>query len=175
MEINANDLARAKDLINSESLTSTIQRLLLIDNWSPRHIPETIQQYRNFLFLKKKYGRQYLLPPSVDIDDVWHAHVLHTKEYSYFCEKVFGYYLHHDPHTEGDFVESKLKMQKLFEEETQALYFKEFGDYIYTVRYPALHKKLAGMVKGFVSNLTNQRKKKEEFLYRYQRDLCFKI
>lgn len=35
--------------------------------------------------------------PSVSIDDMWHFFILHTKQYSIFCEEFFGYFLHHSP------------------------------------------------------------------------------
>lgn len=39
------------------------------------------------------------------LDDVWHIFILHTKEYSDFCEQFFGQYLHHWPSNQQ---ESKL-------------------------------------------------------------------
>ncbi|QLH43881.1 MAG: hypothetical protein HWD59_15100 [Coxiellaceae bacterium] len=37
------------------------------------------------------------MAPSRDIDEIWHAHILHTQDYTEFCEKLFGFYLHHCP------------------------------------------------------------------------------
>lgn len=34
---------------------------------------------------------------SEKIDALWHYFVLHTREYSKFCQKVFGNYIHHVP------------------------------------------------------------------------------
>jgi hypothetical protein len=35
------------------------------------------------------------------IDEVWHAHILCTKDYRTFCADVFGEYLDHLPGSEG--------------------------------------------------------------------------
>src|SRR5437763_922512 len=40
------------------------------------------------------------------VDHVWHQHVLFTREYSRFCNRFLGSYLHHDPLStafEGEF------------------------------------------------------------------------
>jgi hypothetical protein len=56
----------------------------------------------------KQYYAVALLDPcnyhavSSAVDPYWHAHILHTKEYSRFCEKVYGQYMHHDPLDHAD-------------------------------------------------------------------------
>lgn len=170
MDTSKTDFSEIYQLIQTEPLTSTINRLLMIDGWSPKHIPEAIKQYRNYIFLIRKWGHQYKLPPSVDIDDVWHAHILHTREYTEFCNTIFGHYLHHDPHTEGDFKTAKIKLQTVFEEETQMLYYQEFGDYIYTVRNPSLFKMISKGIKKIAEIFTHSQKTKEEFLYHYKQE-----
>jgi hypothetical protein len=40
--------------------------------------------------------------PIVVIDEMWHNFVLFTKEYTAFCLRFFGYYLHHAPATERE-------------------------------------------------------------------------
>lgn len=37
------------------------------------------------------------VPPPLPIDDMWHKFILCTREYSSFCEKAAGRYLHHVP------------------------------------------------------------------------------
>src|ERR1700722_5513920 len=52
--------------------------------------------YKRWLFLRRKHeGKQ--LPPTGDIDILWHAHILDTSRYREDCELIFGYYLHHYP------------------------------------------------------------------------------
>ncbi len=35
--------------------------------------------------------------PSRVVDDLWHAFMLHTREYADFCTAAFGRFLHHSP------------------------------------------------------------------------------
>lgn len=39
--------------------------------------------------------------PSLPIDEAWHAFILHTVDYTRFCQERFGFYLHHQPTGEG--------------------------------------------------------------------------
>ena len=73
-------------------------------------------------------GVNISLPPSYEIDEVWHAHILHTKEYMDFCLELFGKYLHHQPHLSSE-ASSMKELEQLFEK-TQDLYNHEFGTYI---------------------------------------------
>jgi hypothetical protein len=45
--------------------------------------------------------------PIVVIDEMWHNFVLFTKEYTEFCTRFFGHYLHHAPATEAEEIEHK--------------------------------------------------------------------
>lgn len=127
-------LENAKDFINSFDLRSVHNRLVKIDKWPADQAKEACGQYRNFLFLKKKYGSDFEIPPSYDMDEVWHAHILHTQDYMEFCQQVFGGYLHHFPH-EGDGGSRRLlELAEMFENQTQRLYKLEFGTDIYAVR-----------------------------------------
>lgn len=131
-----NNLNQIKSLIYSANFDSVVSRLVAVNKWSKREALLAVQQYRNFLFLKRKYDHQYTLPPSVDIDEVWHAHILHTREYMNFCQHVFGHFVHHEPHVKdekGNIV-SPCKLSEFFETQTQELYFQEFGEYIYAIR-----------------------------------------
>ena len=53
-------------------------------------------------FMQIKIGEQDTtdkkVAPSKKIDEMWHAHILSTKEYFAFCERYNdGEYIHHDP------------------------------------------------------------------------------
>jgi hypothetical protein len=43
--------------------------------------------------------------PSQAVDTAWHEFILLTKNYADFCEKAFGKFLHHTPHSAGAAVE----------------------------------------------------------------------
>lgn len=63
--------------------------------------PSDIQhEYMKFLVLKCKYDdydTPFILSPSGVIDQIWHTHILKTKNYSDMCFKAFGKFFHHDP------------------------------------------------------------------------------
>jgi len=40
--------------------------------------------------------------PSHEVDLIWHAHILFTRQYMEDTEKYFGHYLHHEPNTRGN-------------------------------------------------------------------------
>lgn len=72
---------------------------LLCRQWTLLEAEIAIQYYKNFLFLNKKYAREYpVLPPLLEVDEVWHHHIMDTRRYEKDCEKIFGYYFHHYPY-----------------------------------------------------------------------------
>ncbi|MCA9507153.1 MAG: glycine-rich domain-containing protein-like [Myxococcales bacterium] len=121
-------------------LSSVLERLVRVDGWYKKSAEAAITQYRNCLILKKKYGEEHKLPPSYEVDEVWHAHVLHTEEYAHFCTHIFGRFLHHHPHLAKE-ARSKEELAKLFEK-TQSLYYQEFGCYLETIPKRAYRQKI---------------------------------
>lgn len=62
--------------------------------FSEERADKAIEDYKAFL------ERHLLLPdnddnPTLDADQAWHAHILHTRDYFSACEAIFGEYLHH--------------------------------------------------------------------------------
>ena len=144
------ELEAAKQAIYAVDLSSVINRLVNIEKWKKQDAEAGTQQYRNYLFLRKKYP-DLNLPPSKDIDEVWHAHILHTEEYRDFCKKAFydqpDHYLDHHPHLAKEGSMNRLK--QLFEK-TQDLYREEFGEYIYQITGRSWFKRGLGRVADFV-------------------------
>lgn len=137
-----NVLEQAKQLIYSVDLEPVINRLVAIEGWSKPNAIAAVKQYRNYLFLRKKYPGVNL-PPSKDMDEAWHAHILHTRDYRAFCKQAFSdhddFYLDHDPHLANE--GSMERLAQLFEQ-TQKLYYQEFGEYIYQIRSQSLLRKI---------------------------------
>lgn len=55
---------------------------------------------------------QFVAMPSKVVDVAWHAFILDTKEYTHFCKKAFGRFLHHMPATSchlNEAINSSLK------------------------------------------------------------------
>ena len=126
-------LADAKSYIYSVDFSQVIDRLKLTEGWSDDAAITTCQLYRNFLYLNKKYSDHGMLPPSEDIDEFWHAHLLDTKKYILDCQHIFGKYFHHYPYLVLDKQFTYHELQATFEM-TQQLHEKEFGSLIYESR-----------------------------------------
>ena len=60
---------------------------------SPNEVAPIFKQLESFL--KSTANRRSV--PSQQIDDAWHAFILHTKEYEAYCLQVIGKYVHHVP------------------------------------------------------------------------------
>ncbi len=135
------NLDQAKSIIDSFDLQPVIDRLMRIEKWSKDEAVTVIKQYRRYLFLRIKYPNE-TLPPSKEIDEAWHAHILHTKMYRHFCQQVFGHleeqFLDHNP--AQDAQNDALFSQ--FFKQTQSLYKKEFGEYIYQIRGRSFVRKI---------------------------------
>jgi len=65
-------------------------------DWSPERLAEAEAGYRSFLgHVKATPGERHV--PSKDVDEVWHAHILFTRQYFGDCQQYLGGYLHHNP------------------------------------------------------------------------------
>lgn len=121
--------AAAKQYIDDLNLDIIVKQLTYDSKktgWTKKDAKIGIQLYKNYLLLIKKYGSRYILPPSLEIDDLWHQHILNTKQYHKDCKAIFGKYLHHNP---ADRAKEQQLYNKYFEK-TQALYYKMFGEYL---------------------------------------------
>ncbi len=58
---------------------------------------------------------------SRDVDNLWHAFILHTPEYHKFCQEFAGRYIHHIPTRERDIPQS---------DEQRVAAFKKYRDFI---------------------------------------------
>lgn len=124
-------------------LSMVISKMMNSHGWSKEDADEACVLYRNYLFLLAKYPKKSL-PPSQDIDEFWHNHILDTKKYRAECDKIFGKYMDHKP---SYFLENKETEMKALEsgfQETQRLHFEEFGEHIYEIRGP-FKKLISGM------------------------------
>ncbi len=80
---------------------SSVRTRLLNPRWG-RPVPAPVldhaeRDYRRFLFLIRKHEDQVTFSPTVDMDLVWHEHIIHTIQYLRDTTALFGRYLHHQP------------------------------------------------------------------------------
>lgn len=92
-----------------------------LPRWSYNQAKQCEQLYKRFLTLLLRYP-QHQLVPTRDIDEFWHNHILHTRQYFEDCKAIFGHYLHHQP-SGGDDLAALAQHFSL----TKQLYFKEFN------------------------------------------------
>lgn len=139
MSSNKPSLDEAKAYIESMCFKRIINKITRVDTeitniikvWSKSKAENAVQDYKKFLFIKKKYSDQFpKIPPSAEVDEIWHHHILDTRQYHKDCQAIFGEFLHHDPYFG---LNGKKDLKDLLDafEITQKLYFDEFGDYLW--------------------------------------------
>lgn len=129
--------------IDGLDLSMIVNKMISDQGWTCKDAEKACQLYRNFLFLSAKYPEKRL-PPSEDVDEVWHNHVLATKKYMAECDAIFGKYMHHYPYFGIDKKTDLTDLGNAFME-TQRLHKEEFGEYIYEIR--GWGKKLASCLR----------------------------
>lgn len=75
---------------------------------APEEVDEAIAEFRKFLSLIT-LGYRSLAMMSGAVDEVWHAFILHTRDYAVFCQQVIGRFIHHQPATETEPVNDNAK------------------------------------------------------------------
>lgn len=95
--------------------------------WEKEAALEAVGVYRNWLWIIRKYGAEYpALPPSIEIDEIWHYHILDTRKYQKDCQAIFGCFLDHYPYFGIDDKSTMEDLSNAFET-TKLLYRQEFG------------------------------------------------
>lgn len=137
-------LREAREHIYGIDFSNIIDKLVNHGGWFRKDAEILSVMYRNFLYLNKKYRNQYKIPPSEDIDEFWHMHILDTKAYRRDCQNIFGEYFDHYPYFGIDAETTFADLEGAFAS-TQSLYLEEFGTQLYEVRN--WFKKFLGHVK----------------------------
>src|SRR6185503_16294362 len=96
-------------VIRNLDLDAVRKRLIAKKGWTAAHADQMVEEYREYLALFYFHPSEELVPPSRDLDDVWHEHILDTQKYADDCQRMFGRFVHHVPglehgterHTEG--------------------------------------------------------------------------
>jgi hypothetical protein len=66
---------------------------------------ERFQEMLKWLYLCYRYAIDEqphrfecaMTPELLQLDEMWHCFVLHTRDYAEFCDRYFGFFLHHEP------------------------------------------------------------------------------
>jgi uncharacterized protein (TIGR04222 family) len=77
------------------------RRLARENGWTICRAIRVVDEYRRFAFLAVTAGHP--VTPSEDVDQAWHLHLAHTRDYwGSWCGQVLGVQLHHGPTRGGD-------------------------------------------------------------------------
>ena len=124
---------------NKKNIEQTVQKIM---NYKMPYIIKRCQKNHDYTdddmkILEQELKRYLSLPltrnkgePSSgmysrDVDNLWHTFILFTKEYSDFCQKHYGRYLHHVPRIENTKTEeTKVNRFQVFLDRYESL----FGD-----------------------------------------------
>jgi len=107
------------DIIIDNNSDRFIERMMKENMWSREYTLRVINEYKKFVYLATIQN----VAPSYEVDQVWHTHLLFTKDYKKMCEEVLKTELHHNPTDKAD-VRTLGKNQY---QETKQLYTKIFG------------------------------------------------
>lgn len=140
-------LSDAKHYIHSLDFSNVIDKMVKHQGWNRHHAEKLSDMYRNYLWLCRKYS-DLKLPPSDEIDEFWHNHILDTKRYRQDCRYIFGKYFDHYPYFGIDKNSTVSDLNTAFEQ-MQKLYRQEFGECIENVRPNALGRLIMHFFRVF--------------------------
>jgi len=105
------------DLIMQWDLEEVKHRMIQREGFDPEKVERMEREYRRYMYLLVTQSDDEVTPIPEAIDDMWHWHVLLTRDYTEFCEAVKGEYIHHHPF-----------LQKHYFNTTLPRYEEEFGE-----------------------------------------------
>jgi len=117
-----------------DSRQNFAKRLARENRWTQNFANAAIEEYKRFCFLAATLPNP--VTPSEEIDEVWHLHLLYSRDYwDIWCAKILQTKLHHDPTQGGPAEAAKFRAQYA---ETLAAYETVFGPPPATF-WPATH------------------------------------
>jgi len=114
--------------LDLESVKLKVMDAELGEGWTREYADSIEAAYKNYLTMLAKYPddiEDILI--SKDVDELWHAHILHTKKYADDCQKIFGNFLHHDPQPR-ERSSADIQKRSALVEKTRRLYQQESGN-----------------------------------------------
>lgn len=82
-------------------LLESYQNKNVVERFAREHDVSMEKSNELFSGLKKFLANSIENPeqgfPTQEIDEIWHTFILHTKDYSDFCNTHFGTFIHHAP------------------------------------------------------------------------------
>ena len=72
-----------------------LRRMINKYGWSEPQAKKAFAEMKRFLSAAAVAPKP--ISPSETVDEIWHNFILFTKDYSEFCNKFFGKFIHHTP------------------------------------------------------------------------------
>ena len=113
--------------LDIEPVKQRVMDAELGEGWTREYADSIGVAYKNYLMMLAKHQEHAEeIQLSKDVDEFWHTHILQTIKYTEDCERIFGTYLHHNPHV-GARTQVDVDEKEVLAKKTQQLYEKEFG------------------------------------------------
>lgn len=122
-ELKANPVKAAHLLIDLLDLSRPKDSTCEEEGWTIQQANEAEKWYKLFLKLNVICPKADMVPPK-DADRLWHAHILHTRQYHRDCNLIFGSYLHHHPF--GNTQTQEMVEKRVHD--TIQLFLRHFGE-----------------------------------------------
>lgn len=100
-------------------------KLVKEGGWTLAKADTVEPHYKAYLFLLASQPGT-LWVPSLQVDEMWHMHILDTQKYMADCAQLFGRYLHHFPYLGMKDAEDKAHLEALYRT-TKATALAKFG------------------------------------------------
>lgn len=90
-------MAKSLDSLSKIDLEQVKLQLMKDLGWDRPKVERLAWEYVQYLdqFVDKR--DIVVRPPSVDVDKVWHQHILNTSKYTKDCFRFIGFFVHHLP------------------------------------------------------------------------------
>jgi hypothetical protein len=111
--------------LDLEPIAFKLMHPVVGQGWTRSQTIQAIAHYLMFLYIVYLYP-QYEIVPTLEIDRVWHYHLLDTSKYAQDCQMLFGRFLHHFPYLGLRGEADREHLQMAFAQ-TQELFRKHFG------------------------------------------------
>lgn len=114
----------------SFQLPKITSRVMRKNNWDADFAKSVETEYIRFLSIHRNRPNAKIVPSEL-VDQMWHEHILHTKDYHDLCHEMFGHYLHHFPTEEGksQSIDDTFEIYRdLFESEPPSNIWKRDGN-----------------------------------------------
>jgi len=133
LEISKEKFEEAFEKTKNLDFSLAIKKLQLKEDWTEERAIKAVEGYKKYLALTKALDG-YQLVPNADIDEIWHYHILDTRQYVKDCEEIFGGFLHHYPYF-GMLDEQNEKEWKKYQEISNSIWQELFDEDLYESSY----------------------------------------